>query len=108
MNQPTKLPCLSRISAPNQTNRARQLINAALVETGIETLNESTARLIAACIHDGEGSSLYAFAATGVLEPVAMMVELRATKTTNSSGLWRGALMRFVELSGGKHNARSR
>ena len=106
MNRSTKLPRPSRISAVDQTDRARQIINAALTETGIDALEEKAARLIAACVHDGEGSSLHTFAATGVLEPVAMLAELRATTTMDSSRLWRDALTRFVEQAGGKHNAR--
>lgn len=103
MNQPIKLPCLTRGSLPDQTARARQLINAALAETGIDNLDEQTARLIAACTHNGTGSALHAFAATGTVDPVAVLAELRAT--SGSSRLWVDALTRFVENVRGDHHA---
>ncbi len=103
MNQQTQHPCPTQTAAPDQTARARQLINAALAETGIDTLDKKTARLIAACTHNGAGSALHAFAATGTLDPTAILAELGAM--TGSSRLWSDALTRFVENAGGDRHA---
>lgn len=51
-------------SSPDQSDRARQQINAAIYDHS-DHLNERTARLVAAAVHSGEDSALAHYASTG-------------------------------------------
>jgi hypothetical protein len=83
-------------SAPDQSIRAEQHINAALAESGIELIDPATARIIAATVHGGYGTALCTFAATGVLRGDAALAELRAVPSTDLPRTWREAFTEFV------------
>jgi|GEM_PF-5779540 len=90
--------------APDQSNRARQHINAALAESGVELIDRTTARIIAATVHGGYGTALCTFAATGVLRGDAALAELRAVPSTELPQTWREAFTEFVIADGGDSN----
>jgi|GEM_PF-6928878 len=54
----------------------------------------STARILAACIHEGSHTALERFAATGKLDRPLAMLEARRG---NDFGLWRSALLGFLK-----------
>ena len=83
-------------TAPDQSIRARQHINAALAEAGIELIDPATARIIAATVHGGYGTALCTFAATGILRGDAALAELRAVPSTDLPQTWREAFTKFV------------
>ncbi len=83
-------------TAPDQSMRARQYINVALIEAGDELIDPATARVIAAATHGGYGTALCTFAATGVLRGVAALAELRAVPSTDLPQPWREAFTDFV------------
>lgn len=91
-------------TAPDQSIRARQRINAALAESGTELIDPATARIIAATIHGGHGTALCTFAATGVLHRNAALAELRAIPPTELPGTWREAFTDFVIAEGSGHH----
>jgi hypothetical protein len=83
-------------TAPDQSIRARQHINAALAEAGIELIDPATARIIAASVHGGYGTALCTFAATGILRGDAALGELRAVPSIDLPQTWREAFTKFV------------
>ena len=83
-------------TAPDQSSRARQHINAALAEAGIELIDAATARIIAATVHDGYRTALCTFAATEIIHEDATLAELRAVPSTQLSETWRKAFTEFV------------
>ena len=83
-------------TAPDQSIRARQHINAALAEAGIELIDPATARIIAATVHGGYGTALCTFAGTGVLHGSATLAELRAVPSRELPQTWREAFTEFV------------
>ncbi len=91
-------------SAPDQSIRARQHINATLVESGIELIDPATARIIAATVHGGYGTALCTFAATGVLREKAALTELRALPSTELPQTWREAFTDFVNAASVDHH----
>jgi hypothetical protein len=88
-------------TAPDQSIRAGQQINAALAESGTTLIDPATARIIAATVHGGYGTALCTFAATGVLHGNAALAELRAVPSTELRQTWREALTEFVIAAGG-------
>lgn len=91
-------------SAPDQSIRARQHINAALAESGMELVDPATARIIAASVHGGYGTALCTFAATGVLREKAALTELRAVPSTELPQTWREAFTEFVNAASVDHH----
>lgn len=91
-------------TAPDQSFRARQHINAALAESGTERIDPTTARIIAATVHGGHGTALCTFAATGVLHRRAALAELRAIPPTELPGTWREAFANFVIAEESSHH----
>ena len=87
--------------APDQSIRARQHINAALVESGTELIDSATARIIAATVHGGHGTALCTFAATGVLDQDAALTELEAVSSPELPQTWREAFTDFVTADRG-------
>ena len=83
-------------TAPDQSIRARQHINTALAEAGIELIDPTTARIVAATVHGGYGTALCTFAATGILHGNAVLAELRAVPSTDLSQTWREAFTKFA------------
>ena len=88
-------------TAPDQSIRARQHINAAIAESGSELIDPATARIIAATVHGGYGTALCTFAATGILRWDAALAELRAVPSTELPQTWREAFTAFVTVAGG-------
>ena len=91
-------------TAPDQSIRARQHINAALAEAGDELIDPATARIIAASVHGGYGTALCTFAATGVLREKAALTELRAVPSTELPQTWREAFTEFVNAASVDHH----
>ena len=91
-------------TAPDQSIRARQHINAALAESDVELIDPATARIIAATVHGGYGTALCTFAATGVLHGNLALAELRAVPSTELPQTWRDAFTEFVTAAGGDHH----
>ena len=83
-------------SAPDQSIRAGQHINAALAESGTELIDSATARIISATVHAGYGTALCTFAATGVLDEESALTELRAVPSTELPQTWSEAFTDFV------------
>ena len=91
-------------TAPDQSIRAGQHINAALAEAGVELIDPATVRIIAATVHGGYGTALCTFAATGVLHGDAALAELRAVPPTELPQTWREAFTKFVIADGGNRH----
>jgi hypothetical protein len=91
-------------TAPDQSIRARQHINAALAEAGDELIDPAAARIIAATVHSGYGTALCTFAATGILRGDAALAELRAVPSTELPQTWREAFTEFVNAASGDHH----
>lgn len=91
-------------TAPDQSIRARQHVNAALAESSTELIDLTTARIIAATVHSGYDTALYTFAATGVLHGNAALAELRAIPSTELPGTWREVFTDFLIAAGRDHH----
>ncbi len=91
-------------NAPDQSIRARQHINAALAESGMELIDPATARIVAATVHGGYGTALCTFAATGALRGKAVLTELRAVPSTELPQTWREAFTAFVNAASVDHH----
>ena len=91
-------------TAPDQSIRARQHINAVLAENDVELIDPATARIIAATVHGGYGTALCTFAATGVLHRNLALAELRAVPSSELPQTWREAFTEFVTAVGGDHH----
>jgi hypothetical protein len=90
-----------RRSAPDQTNRAQDIISTWLA------LNPSTqdgllARLIAATVHGGPNTALERFAANGDLDAEAALAELNDVVVPIEREPWLDALGRYI-IAGGGH-----
>lgn len=77
-------------SSPDQSDRARRQINAAIYDHP-DHLNERTARLIAAAVHPGEDSALAHYASTGERRS-GMLSELRTLHLSIEHSIWRDLL----------------
>jgi hypothetical protein len=88
-------------SAPNQTERASQLIELWLT-LDLEAQHETLARLIAASVHPGPGSALERFAGTGVLDAQTALEEINDARVPLEQEVWLDTLGRFVLLRGGR------
>lgn len=88
-------------TAPDQSIRARQHINAALAESGAKLIDTATARIISATVHGGYATALCTFAATGILDKESALTELRAVPPTELPQTWREAFTDFVTAVGG-------
>ena len=91
-------------TAPDQSIRAGQHINAALAESGTKLIDPATARIISATVHGGYGTALCTFAATGVLRGDAALAELREVPSTDLPQTWREAFTDFVIADRGDSN----
>lgn len=85
---------------PDETNKAQQLIELGLA-LDPEARSESLARLIAASLHDGPGTALERFAATGTLHGQRMLQEVNDLRVPIEQEGWVDALGRFIILSAG-------
>lgn len=86
---------------PDETEKARQLIEMGLA-LDPEARSETLARLIAASLHDGLGSALETFAATGALHGQRMLQELNDLRVPLEQEGWVDALGRFILFATGE------
>lgn len=87
-------------TAPDQTDRARELIELGLA-IDPEARSATLARLIAASVHDGTDTALGQFAATGTLAAEAALKELNRLRVPFEQEVWVDALGRYVLLHAG-------
>lgn len=90
-------------AAPDQTDRARELIELGLA-LDPEARSETLARLIAASIHAGDDSALARFASTGDLNQEAALAELNLVRLPFEREGWVDALGRHILLAGRKQS----
>jgi hypothetical protein len=94
-----KLFDLPMLPALDQTDRARNTIRLWL-RLGLDEVDPYLARLIAACLHSGEDSALYALAATGAIDTDRVRQELNALEPSDEEQEdWADALCRYVLLT---------
>ncbi len=85
---------------PDETDKARQLIELGLA-LDPEARSETLARLIAASLHDGPGTALERFAATGEFDAESLLAELNTVLVPLEQEAWVDALGRYVLFSRG-------
>ena len=85
-------------AAPDETDRARELIELGLT-LDPEARSQTLARLIAATIHSGDDSALARFAATGTLDRQNALAELNLVRLPIEREGWVDALGRYILLS---------
>ncbi len=83
------------ITAPDETDRARELIEIGLAMDA-ESRSETLARLIAASLHGGPSTALEAFAATGRLDKQQMLQEVNDLRVPLEQEGWVDALGRYI------------
>lgn len=88
-------------AAVDNDNRARALITV-WMSLDTEAQDEALARLIAATIHDGPGTSLEHFAATGRLHTDTAFEELNDVRVPLDREPWVDYLARFMLTKGGR------
>lgn len=88
---------LTTTAAPDETDRARELIELGLT-LDPEARSQTVARLIAATIHSGDGSALATFAATGTLDRQSALAELNLVRLPIEREGWVDALGRYILL----------
>lgn len=89
-----------RTTAPDETDRARELIEIGLT-LDPEARSETLARLIAASLHHGPGSALEIFASTGHLDQQGGLAELNNVRVPFELEGWVDALGRYILLNSG-------
>ncbi len=87
-------------AAPDQTDRARELIELGLA-IDPEARSETLARRIAASVHDGVDTALGRFAATGTLAAEVALKELNGLRVPFEQEVWVDALGRYILLHAG-------
>lgn len=97
MNHQTKPITGSALSAPDQTEKARKLIDDALASWNGEPIASAMARVIAASIHTGSETALSRFAGSGELDANQALTELKAVPKSAMHWLWRGALSGYLD-----------
>jgi len=102
MRYQTKAARGSGVSAPDQTERAQELIDDALAAWDGKPVADATARVIAASVHAGSDTALGRFAGSGELDPGQALIELRAAPTGAMHCLWRGALEDYLRDQRGR------
>ena len=90
----------ARISAPDQSEKAKQIIELALL-LDPEARGIAVARIIAATLHDGAGTALEHFAATGHLDAESVLNELNDVCVPFEQEAWVDALARHILFSKG-------
>lgn len=93
-------PPRSRLTRNNQSDQAHELIEQWVREEP-DMQNESLARLIAATLHDGPGTALEQFAATGTLDAQGSLEELNRVRVPLEREAWVDALGRFILFTAG-------
>lgn len=92
---------LTALSTPDETDKARQLIELGLA-LDPDARTETLARLIAASIHTGTHTALGTFAATGELDASTALDELNAVKVPLEHERWIDALGHHILHTGGR------
>lgn len=87
-------------ATPDQSDTARQAIELGLA-LDREARSETLARLIAGSVHEGHGTALERFAATGNLDADAALNELNYLVVPLDQEGWIDALGRFILLARG-------
>lgn len=101
MNNQTK-PIRDRaLTAPDQSDKARQVIDQALASWSGESIGTALARVIAASVHAGSDTALGRFAGSGELAAGQALIELRAIPEGKLHFLWRGALAGYLHTQRG-------
>jgi hypothetical protein len=93
-------PTITTTAAPDQSEKALQIITL-MLSLDPEAQSETLARIIAATIHDGPGSALERFAATGHFDPETMLEELNDVRVPFEREDWVDALGRYVLFTAG-------
>ncbi|MES2094522.1 MAG: hypothetical protein V4531_12015 [Actinomycetota bacterium] len=93
-------PTITTTAAPDQSEKALQIITL-MLSLDPEAQSETLARIIAATIHDGPGSALERFAATGHLDPETTLQELNDVRVPLEREDWVDALGRYVLFTAG-------
>jgi hypothetical protein len=101
MNHQTKPTKDRALSPPDQTEKARELIDEALASWNGELIITALARVIAASANAGSDTALGRFAGTGELNPSQALLELRAAPKGEIHFLWRGTLAGYLLEHGG-------
>lgn len=104
MNHQTKPIRDGALSAPDQTETARELIDEALASWNGKPVATALARVIAASVHAGSDTALARFAGSGELDVDQAIIELRGTSTSRMHWLWRGALAGYLDGQRGTTN----
>lgn len=89
------------LAAADQADLALRLLDV-WIEADPEAQDESLARLIAATVHDGSGSALERFAATGSLDAEAALSELNDVRVPWEREAWVDALGRYIIAGGSR------
>ena len=89
------------LSPPDQTEKARELIDKALASWDGEAIGTALARVIAASAHAGAETALGRFAGNGELDADRALNELRAIPKGEIHFLWRGALAGYLHTQRG-------
>lgn len=100
MNQQPKPTRDGALRAPDQTEKARELIDEALASGNGEPIITALARVIAASAHTGPDTALGRFASTGELDADQALVEVRAIPKGEIHFLWRGTLAGYLLAQG--------
>lgn len=87
-------------TGPDQSERAAQIITLMLT-LDPEAQPNTLARIIAATIHEGSGSSLERFASTGLLDSELALQELNDVRIPLEQEDWVDALGRYILLTAG-------
>ncbi|MBC9944192.1 hypothetical protein ICL81_06650 [Leucobacter sp. cx-328] len=90
----------TQISAPDQSEKATQIIKLALLLEP-EAQGIAVARIIAATLHDGPGTALERFAATGNLDAESVLDELNDVRVPFEQEAWVDALARHILFTKG-------
>lgn len=93
-------PPITTTATPDQSEKALQNITL-MLSLDPEAQSETLARIIAATIHEGPGSALEGFAATGHLDPETMLQELNDVRVPLEREDWVDALGRYVLFTAG-------
>jgi hypothetical protein len=84
-----------RVAGPDQSQKAQQIIELTLA-LDPEAQAVTLARIIAATLHDGKGTALERFAATGELQHEAALNELNYARVPFEQEAWVDALARHI------------
>lgn len=85
----------------DQADTALQILDD-WTDSNTDVADEGIARLLAATMHDGAGSALEHFAATGELDAEAALAELNEVTVPLEREGWVDALGRYIMTRGGR------